>query len=88
MGFVWVEWLKVYLQVLFHPACLMLGLWSIDYKGTAHQDLKILGLEMTSMFPGFSWGLTSLKASWQTCASGHTGLSWAWAAGDKAELGF
>lgn len=39
----------------------MLGLWSINYKGTAHQDPKILGLEMSSMFLGLSWSLTSSK---------------------------
>lgn len=87
-GFVHVEWLQVCLQLLFCQACHMLGLWLSDYKETGHQDLKILGFEMSSMVPGLSWGLTSFKASWLQCALGHAGLSGASAAGASTELGF
>lgn len=86
--FVYVEWLKVCLQLLFCLTCLMLGLWCTDYKETGHPDPKILGFEMSSVVPGLSWGLISFKASWLQCALGHTGLSGASAAGASTELGF
>lgn len=74
-------------SALISSACLLSGLWYSDYRDGPSRPQDSC-LEMSSMVPDLSWGFTSFKASWLRCASGHTGLSGAWAAGASTELGF